>query len=91
MWVRACGQRLGVVMKDYPDIMLKIAREHYMYEDSDCDCDDYDGEGCDCGPRCRRPPDASEQWLAACPTLAWANMHVAATNRPSLTMLLGPE
>ena len=90
VWVRCCGHNLDAVMEDYPDIMLEICPENYMYGGSDDD----DGGGCsccNCSPRYRRPPDASVPWLAACPTLAWANMRIAAIERPSLMLLLGPE
>ena len=91
-WVRGCGQNLYVIMESYAYFQMKACGEHYMGEYSDSDDDDY---GCSCRNCCprryRTPPEPSAEWLAACPALAWANMHVAGIKRPSLAMLLGPE
>ena len=88
VWVRCCGRPVNLVgiMKAYAESVV----EDYSDDDGGCsECD------CDCGSgygrRPMEPSTPSEEWLAACPALAWANMRVAAIDRPSITMLLGPE
>ena len=85
VWVRACGQNVRFNMKEYACLQIQEYGEHYMVRYSDSDDDEY--SGCEY----TLPPEPSEQWLAACPAVAWASMRVAAINRPSLGMLLGPE
>ena len=89
VWVRACGQNVRVIMEDDTERMTDDYYDDYSdYEDYGCGC-------CGCGncggSRYRQPLKPSEEWLAACPALAWANMRLAANARPPLAMLLGPE
>ena len=89
--VRCCGHSLRGALEEYAEVVAERMEDWY---EVDRPSSEYDENGCCCADTdaciCRPPPPPSEVWLAACPALAWANMRVAANNRPSLTTVLGP-